>query len=372
MSAPRKILLNPGPCTTTDRVKDALIMSDLCPREKEFGLLLARVRGKLPRCVNAASTHEAILLPGSGTAAMEACIGSAVAPDGILLIIDNGAYGRRARQIAQVLGVKHRCLSLPWTDVLRREQLEAALAEEPRPSACFMVHHETTTGLLNPLEEMVAACRARGVTTIVDAMSSFAGVPIDLGSAPADYVISSANKCIQGLPGLSFVVARKGALEVAASFPRRSVYLSLCDNWRGQSETGQFLFTPPVQILNALDAALDEFFEEGQEARYRRYSACYQTMLSGMKRLGFRCLIPELWHSRLLTAFHEPADPNWNFEAMHDALFSQGITVYPGKLSGANTFRIANIGALVPADLERFLLCMKTYLVERQISLPQL
>jgi 2-aminoethylphosphonate aminotransferase len=369
MLVPRRVLLNPGPCTTSDRVKRALLMPDLCPREREFSELLAAVREKLPRVVHGQASHTAVLFAGSGTAAVEACLGSAVGPDDLLLVVDNGAYGRRAEQIAQALGLPHRTLRLDWGDYPRPEQVASAMDETPRATHCFLVHHETTTGMLNPVEAVVAECRRRGVVAIVDAMSSLGGVPLDLRETPADFAISSANKCLQGLPGLSFVLATPSAIARTAALPRRSLYLNLHDGWRAQEETGQFLYTPPVQVLGALDSALDELFDEGLEARHRRYAACYAALHGGMTALGFACLVPERWHSRLLTAYLEPDHPAWSFDAMHDDLYASGITVYPGKLAAARTFRLANIGDLRPADLEDAVRRIGDHLADRGIAL---
>lgn len=344
-------------------------MSDLCPREREFGALLAAVRAKLPRVVDGDGTHTAVLLAGSGTAAVEACLTSVVGPADRVLIVDNGAYGRRAHQIAHVFGLPHRALRLGWDEYPHADRVDAALAEVPGATHCFFVHHETTTGMLNPLAEIVSACRSRGVQTVVDAMSSFGGVPLDLRASPADFVISSANKCLQGFPGLSFVLARREALGQVAELPRRSFYLHLYDNWRAQEEMGEFLYTPPVQVLHALDAALDELFGEGREARHQRYAACYATLHTGMRALGFRSLLPEAWHSGLLTAYHEPDHPAWRFDAMHDDLYARGVTVYPGKLSDARTFRLANIGDLYPDDMRVALCHLDRHLADRGISL---
>jgi 2-aminoethylphosphonate aminotransferase len=369
MAVERRILLNPGPCTTSDRVKRALLMPDLCPRELEFSDLMASVRARLLWVAHGEAGYSAVLLAGAGTAAVEACITSAVGPDDLLLVIDNGAYGRRAEQIAQAFGLPHRTLRLAWGEHPPLDRVETALDQARPATHCFLVHHETTTGMLNPLEAIVAACRRRGVVTIVDAMSSLGGVPLDLRETPADFVISSANKCLQGLPGLSFVLASAPALERIAGVPRRSFYLHLLDNWRAQEETGQFLYTPPVQVLHALEAALDELLEEGVEARHRRYAACYAALHGGMRRLGFDCLVPERWHSRLLTAYLEPEHPAWSFTAMHDAMYAQGITVYPGKVPGARTFRLANIGDLRPADLEDAAARLGAHLASRGIVL---
>lgn len=369
MSIPRRILLNPGPCTTTDTVKRALLMPDLCPREAEFGTLLAAVREKLCRTVNASATHTSVLLGGSGTAAMEASLASVVGPNDLVLIIENGAYGRRAVQIAAALGIPHRTLRLDWDAYPEPEVVAAALDASPRPTHCFFVHHETTTGMLNPLAALAAACRQRGITTIVDAISSLGGVTLDLAVTPIDIVIGSSNKCLQGLPGLSFVLAEKQTLARASQLPRRTFYLHLCDNWHAQEHERQFLFTPPVQVLSALNTALDEFFAEGAAARHRRYADCHAVLTAGMHALGFTPLLPAAQQSGLLTAYREPEDPRWSFTAMHDHLYARGITVYPGKLHAARTFRLANLGDLTPADLELFLQHLREFLSARGLSL---
>jgi 2-aminoethylphosphonate aminotransferase len=352
MTAPRKILLNPGPCTTTERVKDALVMSDLCPREKDFGDLLATVRSGLLAVAHAGDTHEAVVIAGSGTAAVESVLSSCVGPTDRVLIIDNGAYGRRAEQIAQAYGLAHRTLKLGWGEFPEPARIAAMLAEAPACTHCFLVHHETTTGMLNPLAEVSAICRDRGVSLIVDAMSSLGGVPLDVRATPMDYVISSANKCLQGMPGLAFVLVEKTALVRTAALPRRGVYLDLHAQWRAQENERQFLFTPPVQVLNALAVALAEYFAEGAAARHARYAACLERLVAGMERLGFVPLVPPPWRSGLLTAFYEPTAPAWSFDGLHDWLYARGITIYPGKIAATRTFRLATIGDLTPADID--------------------
>lgn len=359
---PRKILLNPGPCTTSWRVKSALLMPDLCPREAAFGDLLDAVRSKLPAVAHAQGSHTAVLLGGSGTLAVEAALASLVGPDDRLLVVENGAYGRRMEEIALAHGLAHRCVRWAWGEAPDLAALDAALAAEPAPTHCCFVHHETTTGMLNPLAGIVAACRDRGVVTIVDAMSSLGGVPLDLRAVPADCVVASSNKCLQGLPGLGVVLVRPELLAQAATRPRRSLSLHLPDLWRAQEQERQFLYTPPVQVLRALDAALDEYFAEGAAARHARYAACHTVLLAGMQRLGFACLVPAPWQSRLLTAFLEPDDPRWSFAAMHDYLFARDITVYPGKVPGLRSFRLATLGDLGTADVERFLTHLGEYL----------
>ncbi|HEX2676497.1 MAG TPA: 2-aminoethylphosphonate--pyruvate transaminase [Polyangiales bacterium] len=358
----RKILLNPGPATTTDRVKRAQIVSDVCPREREFGAVVSAVREKLVRVPEGADGYTAVLLGGSGTAAMEACISSLLPADGHLLIAANGAYGDRAIKIAQAYGLSHTPLKLDVLAPIDLGAVERALAEQPRTTHLFFVHHETTTGLLNPFERLAQLCKQRGITAIVDAVSSYAGLPIDLQRAPVDFLFSSSNKCVQGFAGLGLVLCKRAALQATERYPRRGVYLNLFDNWKAQEADGQCLFTPPVQVIYALDAALDELFEETPKKRYARYAACYDTLMRGMDELGLSALLPREYHCKLLTTFVDPELPGYDFEAMHDYLFARDITIYPGKLVGKNTFRIANIGALEPADIERFLAVLGEYL----------
>ncbi|HEU5080263.1 MAG TPA: 2-aminoethylphosphonate--pyruvate transaminase [Opitutaceae bacterium] len=351
----RKILLNPGPATTTDAVKTALLVPDICPREAEFGALVAVIRRDLLRVAGAdEKEHTAILLSGPGTASVEAALGSTVPRNGRVLILNNGAYGARAAEIAAAAGIPAHVWSVPWTTRPTPQEFAAQLDGSAGPfTHAFWVHHETTTGLLNPLREYGELCRTRGIVSIVDAMSSFAGLDFCLRDEPIDFAMSSANKCLQGMPGISFVIARRAALAASASV-FRSVSLDLHRHEKSESAGGQFPFTPPVQVVYALARALAETLEETVAARAARYRACYEVMLRGMEKLGFEALLPRELHSGLLTAFRTPAWPGFSFDALHDHLYARGITLYPGKLPGTDTFRVANIGALQPSDLDAF------------------
>lgn len=360
-SVARKILLNPGPGTTTDTVKQALVVSDICPREDEFAAVVAQVRRDLLTVAGADPLrHTAVLLAGPGTNAMEAALSSLVPPHGRVLILDNGAYGERAGQIAAALGVPARVWRVPWTERPTPAEFGAALAGADGPfTHAFWVHHETTTGMLNPLEPYGALCREHGVVSIVDTMSSFAGLPLTLRDVPVDFILSSANKCLQGMAGVSFVIGARALVEASAGVGR-SYALNLARHERSLAG-GQFPFTPPVQVVYALAQALRETLAETVPARAARYRACYEVMLAGMERLGYRPLLPRALHSGLLTAFHTPAWPGFTFAALHDFLLARGITLYPGKLAGADTFRVANIGALQPADLRAFVAAVEEF-----------
>ncbi len=358
---PRKILLNPGPATTTDQVKRALVVPDICPRERDFGDLVRAVRADLLAVADAdPATATAVLLAGPGTAAMEAAIGSLVPREGRLLVVENGAYGQRAGEIAATLGVPAHVWRVPWTHRPSPEEFAQQLDGGAGPfTHAFWVHHETTTGLLNGFSDLGAVCRARGVTSLVDTMSSFAGVELSLRRSPVDFVLSSANKCLQGMPGVSFVIGPREAILAARG--RRTYSLDLARHETALAG-GQFPFTPPVQVVYALRAALQETLAETVPQRAARYRACYRALLDGMLRLGFDPLLPRELHSGLLTAFRLPDWPGFTFEALHDHLYVRDVTLYPGKLPGTETFRVANLGALTPSDLHHFVQLVDAFL----------
>jgi len=357
----RNILLNPGPATTTDTVKRALVVPDICPRERDFGEVALDVERKLVRVVEGGEDYTAVMFAGSGTAAMEAALTSALGPEDKILIVDNGAYGLRARRIAEIHGLPHAVYELAWGDYPDIGAARRLLERDRRLTHFFLVHHETTTGMLNPLPEFLELGREFGLMSIVDAMSSYAGLPIDVRLMPIDYLLSASNKGIQGMAGLSFVIARKDALAKTKDFPKRTLYLDLHTADQHLRGTGQFPFTPPVQVIYALRQALDEFFAEGQESRTRRYVRCYEELMKGLAEAGLECLLPAWQHSKLLTAVLEPKVPGYSFTKFHDHCYRRGVTIYPGKAAKKDTFRIANIGAIDYRDIQVFNGLMKDY-----------
>jgi len=345
------ILLNPGPANTSERVKRAQLVEDICPRERPFGDLQDAIRAKLTRVVHAEDRYTSVLFGGSGTAGVEAAVASAVPADGKLLVIDNGAYGARIAEIARAYGMSHEVLDFGVGGYPDLDRIDAALGGV---SHLAVVHHETTTGMLNPVEAIGARCRARGVSMIVDAMSSYAGLAIDVEAMNADYLISSSNKCVQGMAGIAFVIARRAVLERLRTVPGRSLYLNLAEQHRFFERSRQMRFTPPVQVAYALDAALDELFEEGGAARAARYRRCFEVLDAGVRGLGFRRLLPDSMLSGILTAYIEPDHPAYGYDALHDRLFERGFTIYPGKGAKEATFRLANMGHIQPADMQAF------------------
>jgi 2-aminoethylphosphonate aminotransferase len=372
MTIRRNVLLTPGPATTSERVKQAQIVPDICPREPEFGALQDGIRKRLVQVVHGEETHSAVLFAGSGTAAVEACLSSVVPNHGKILVLINGAYGKRMLDMCRIHFHVHQ-IAVYETDydaLPDPAEVERILSEDASITHIALVHHETTTGILNPLEDITAIAHRHSVKVIADAMSSYAGIPIDLRLTPCDFLISSSNKCIQGMAGISFVICRNNLLTPPEDYRPRSLYLDLYGQHAGFDSTLQMRFTPPVQVLYALDSALDEFFEETQQGRYRRYCRCWDVLIEGMTELGFSMAIPYLPQSKLLTTFLEPNHPGYSFEAMHDSLLAEGFTIYPGKVGNIASFRLANIGQINAEDIQGFLSALKRYLTANGIVLP--
>lgn len=365
----RRVLLNPGPATTTDTVKQALLIPDVCPREAEFTSLMNEVRTGLVRLAGDPAEVSAIPVAGSGTAALEAAFASFVG-EGLVLILDNGDYGRRLVDIAARLGVRHRVIASGWGAPIDLAQMDAAVGEgEARATHAALVHHETSTGMLNPLEEFVARSRRLGLVPIVDAMSSFGVLETPVGARDIGVLVSSANKCLQGMAGVSFVIATRAVIEAARRTPVRSLYFDLVAEHDHLARTGQSRFTMPPQVISALAQALREHEQEGTAGRRRRYHESMSLLVRGLVNLGFELLLDDRHQSRILVAIRDPMAPWFDFNHLHDALYAQGFTIYPGKPQGTPTFRLSVLGAIDGADIERFLASMRAYL-EQQPGWP--
>ncbi|MDX2153350.1 MAG: 2-aminoethylphosphonate--pyruvate transaminase [Bryobacteraceae bacterium] len=344
-----KLLFTPGPLTTSVSVKQAM-RRDLGSRDAEFIAAVRRVRRKLVE-IGGSAEHEAVLMQGSGTFGVEAAIGSAVPRGGKLLVAVNGAYGRRLAAIAERLGIETVVLMFPENRPLAAAELAPAF--ESAPTHLALVHCETTTGLLNPVEEICRVAKAAGIDTIVDAMSSFGAVPLEL--AAIDFLVSSANKCLEGVPGFSFVLARKDRL-ARCEGNARSLSLDLYAQWKGLESDGQFRFTPPTHAILAFEQALREFEDEGGVAgRGARYQANRAVLVEGMRRLGFEEYLAEEHQSHIISSYRYPKSPDFDFERFYSALSERGFAIYPGKVSDADCFRIGTIGRLYPDDVRALL-----------------
>jgi len=359
----RNVLLNPGPATTSESVKAALVISDVCPRERSFCDLYADVRRRLAALAGDPDSVVAIPVVGSGTTVLEAGLVSLVPSGGRVLILDNGDYGTRVAAIAAAHGIDHRRLEMGWGKVIDLEVLDAVLAEEKgRATHLFAIHHETSSGLLNPLAPLIERAHAHGLKFMLDAMSSFAALPIEVGPHAVDMLFSSSNKCLQGMAGLGIAVTTRALLDEVRPTPRRCYVLDLVAEHDHLEKTGQSRFTVPPQIVSALNQALIELEAEGIEARQKRYAESMRTLTEGLVALGFEFLLEDEQQSRILVAIREPEADWYDFDQMHDALAAEGFTIYPGKPGAEPTFRLAVLGAIDARDIEAFLAALGRYL----------
>lgn len=348
------LLLTPGPLTTTETVKNAM-MSDWCTWDKDYNEGVVEVIRK--ELVGIASSrleeYTAVLMQGSGTFCVEATLGSTVRPDDHLLVAANGAYGKRMGVIAEYYKLNCHVMKFDETEAVDPSAIDAYLTEHKEVTHVSVVHCETTTGVLNPLEEIAAVVKRHGKTLIVDAMSSFGGVPIDMAALGIDFLISSANKCIQGVPGFGFIIARRSLLEQCKGVAR-SLSLDIYDQWETMEKGhGKWRFTSPTHVVRAFMQALTELKAEGGvSARHARYCENHRVLVEGMCSLGYKTLLPDEWQSPIITSFYYPS-ASFDFQSFYQQLKAKGFVIYPGKISQADTFRIGNIGDVHPDDFRR-------------------
>lgn len=364
-----KKLFTPGPLTTSNKVKNAALQ-DLGSRDSHFISTVDSIRKKLLYLADASEQkYTAILMQGSGTFGVESMISTIVPEHGRLLILINGAYGKRIKEMAIVHKLKFNVLEWPENTVIDHNKVARHLALSKDITDVVMVHCETTTGILNPVNEVAKVVAKAGCDFHLDAMSSFGGVPLSLTETPVDFLVSSSNKCIQGIPGFSFVIADKEKLKESAG-NQRSLSLDLLAQWEGLEKNGQFRFTPPVQSLLAFEKALIELEEEGGiEKRNTRYASNNKIIQEGMAQMGFKSYVPQSLQSPIISTFYYPTDENFNFNLFYNLLSEKGSVIYPGKLTKADCFRIGNIGDLHAEDMYTLLHDIKKTLTEMEIIL---
>ena len=350
------MLLTPGPLSTSESVRHAMLQ-DWCTWDKDYneGIVTPLRHDLLAIAGLDEADYTTVLLQGSGTYCVEATIGATVRPEDKLLILANGAYGKRMAQIADYYKLNYVLVSLGETELVTGEVARKALEANPGVTHLSMVHSETTTGLLNPIEEVAEVIRGRGITFIVDAMSSFAGVPIDIKGLGIDFLVSSANKCIQGVPGFGFIIAKKDKM-LATKGNARSLSLDIYAQWETMEKGhGKWRFTSPTHVVRAFYQAMQELKEEGGiEARHRRYVENHRTLVDGMRALGFQTLLSDDKQGCIITSFLYPS-ADFDFADFYNKLKGKGFVIYPGKISDADTFRIGNIGDIFPSDIKALL-----------------
>lgn len=353
----RKILLNPGPATTSQQVKEAQLVADICPREQEFGQVMHDICDGILKIGNGLDTHRVSLFGASGTGAMEACMISALGENDHVLIITNGAYGIRIKAICDSYGLRNSSL-FEFGDYPEPNKIREELSTG-KYSHLAMVHHETSTGMMDPLEEVARVCNETNVKFIVDAMSSYGAYPIDLADLHIDYLFSSSNKCIHGMAGLSFVIFHKDRSEELME-NGKGFYFDVFKQWDNLQKKNQLRFTPPVQVSYAFLEAIKEHEEEGLEQRWKRYQANWKILYDGFKELGFTPFLAEEHESKILLALNLEKD-GLDFNHFHDYLYENGITIYPGVIPESKTFRVAVIGDLYPEDMQYVMKKVRAY-----------
>jgi len=360
-------LLTPGPLTTSATVK-ATMTRDWGSRDAAFIAINRRVRERLVELVGGGDSYISVPVQGSGTFAVEAMIGTLLPRTGKLLILINGAYGKRAAKICDYVGRAH--IDLEWAEdqAVEPRRVEAALKSDAAITHVFVVHCETTSGVLNPIAEVGKVVAAAGRRLLIDSMSAFGALPLDAREISFDAVAASSNKCIEGVPGVGFVIAKRAALE-AAKGNAHSLSLDLHDQWTAMEKTAQWRFTPPIQVIVAFEQALREHAEEGGVAgRGARYRNNCRILVEGMRALGFETLLPDHLQAPIIVTFRMPADPRFRFEQFYDGLRDKGYVIYPGKLTVADSFRIGCIGRLGEAEMKGALAAVKEAMQEMGVA----
>ncbi|MFO1282143.1 MAG: 2-aminoethylphosphonate--pyruvate transaminase [Burkholderiales bacterium] len=351
------ILLTPGPLTTTLETKAAMLR-DWGSWDAAFNAVTANVRRRLLEVVHGQASHVCVPMQGSGTFSVEAAINTLVPRDGHVLVLINGAYGKRMAKLTQMMGRRVSTFETADDVPTTAEDVDRLLAKDASITHVGLIHCETSTGILNPLPAIAAVVARHGRRLVLDAMSSFGALPIDVSTTPIDAVIAASGKCIEGPPGMGFVIARKAAIE-ACEGRSTSLALDLHDQWTYMEKTTQWRYTPPTHVVVAFDKALDQFVAEGgQPARLARYTANGAALLEGMKALGFRSFLDASIQAPIIYTFHAPADPAYEFKRFYAEVRDRGFILYPGKLTQLETFRVGCIGAIGPTEMRQAVLAV--------------
>lgn len=367
----RNVLLNPGPATTTDTVKYAQVVPDICPREQEFAGLMKSLRSDLLKVVHAPEDqYTSVLFCGSGTINIDICINSLVPEGKKVLVVNNGAYNTRAVEVCQMYHIPHVNLKSSVFEQPNLADVEQALKDNPDVAVVYCCHHETGTGVLNPIREIGALAHQYGAIFVSDTTSSLGMIPLDVVKDNVDFCMASAQKGLMAMSGLSFIIGKTDIIKVSKYYPTRSYYCNLYLQYEYFEKTGEMHFTPPVQTIYATIQALKEYFEVGEEAKFARHRRAFEAIHKGVAELGFKTVIDPKIESGLVVSVKYPDDPNWSFEKVHDYCYDHGFTIYPGKISTTNTFRLCALGTIDVKDIKDFFVVFREALKVNQIQVP--
>ena len=371
MQIKRNVLLNPGPSTTTDTVKMAQVVPDICPREKEFRSIMAPMREDLVRIVHGnPGEYTSVLFCGSGTICIDIALNSLLDAGKKAFVINNGSYSQRAVDVCRAYGLPLIELKQPIDEKPSLEAIEEVFRSNNDIGYVYVTYHETGTGLLNPVKEIGELAHRYGSFLITDTTSAYAMIPINVHEENIDFCMASAQKGIQGMTGLSFIVGRRDIIEKSKTFPVRSYYCNLFMQYDFFERTGEMHFTPPVQTIYAAKQALIEYFEEGETAKWERHKSVMNAIREGADRLGFKEVLDRSVQSGLVSAVRYPDDPNWDFEKVHDYCYERGFTIYPGKIESKGTFRLCALGAIDEGDIKDFWVVFEEAMRANNIAVP--
>jgi 2-aminoethylphosphonate-pyruvate transaminase len=371
MNIKRNVLLNPGPATTTDTVKMAQVVPDICPREKEFAGMMKTLRSDLLRVVHApASKYTSVLFCGSGTINIDICLNSLLPEGKKVLVVNNGAYSSRAVEICQYYGLPHIDLKSSVFEQPDLNTIKQTLDENPDIALVYTTHHETGTGVLNPIREIGALAHQHGAIFVVDTTSSLGMIPLDVEQDNVDFCMASAQKGLMAMTGLSFIIGNEAEIRKSKDYPKRSYYCNLYLQYDFFERTGEMHFTPPVQTIYATMQALKEYFEVGEAEKFARHHRVIEAIHQGLADMGLREVIRRDIQSGLVASVLYPNDENWDFERVHDYCYEHGFTIYPGKISTTNTFRLCALGTIDTPDIEAFFKVLREAFETYGIQIP--
>jgi 2-aminoethylphosphonate-pyruvate transaminase len=371
MTIKRNVLLNPGPATTTDTVKMAQVVPDICPREKEFAGMMKQLRADLLRVAHApAEKYTSVLFCGSGTINIDICLNSLLPAGKKVLVVNNGAYSSRAVEVCQYYGLPHVDLKSSVFELPDLNAVEQALSGNPDVAVVYTTHHETGTGILNPIRQIGEMAHRHGAVFVVDTTSSLGMIPFDMERDNVDFCMASAQKGIMAMAGLSFIIGNEAEIRKSKDYPRRSYYCNLFLQYDFFERTGEMHFTPPVQTIYATIQALKEYFEVGEVEKFARHRRVIDAIHNGLAAMGLREAIRRDIQSGLVASVLYPDDEHWNFERVHDYCYERGFTIYPGKISTTNTFRLCALGTIDVPDIEDFFVVLREAFEKYGIAVP--
>lgn len=367
----RNVLLNPGPATTTDTVKYAQVIPDICPREQEFVDVMANVRKELVKIAHGdLEKYSAVIFAGSGTIIQDVCVNSLVPANKKICVVNNGAYSSRMVEIASYYGIPCVDLKFPTTGLPDLKIVEETLKRNKDIAVVATVHHETGTGILNPIREIGKLAHDYGCVFVVDTISTYGLIPIDMEADNIDFLMSSAQKGLAAMTGVSWTVGNRKEIEKSKDYPRRSYYCNLFMQYEFFEQVGEMHFTPPVQTIYALKQAIDEYWREGEQPRWERLRKCWETIHRGIAELGLESVIDKNIQSGLVVTVKAPDDARFDFFKLHDYCYERGFTIYPGKMFGLKTFRLCNLGVITYHDIEDFFVVAREAFQKMGFTLP--